>query len=70
MNKYIRNSIIFAILLVAFSMLYIFVIRPIIQDKRLEKCLELAGRGEIEGQERWLLGRDKQNYFDNCYKHY
>ncbi len=70
MNKYIRNSLIFAIILVAISAFYVFVLRPIINDKKLDKCLELAGRGEIEGQRRDSLGYDKQKYYDNCYKRY
>lgn len=47
-----------------------FFVLQSINDKKLDKCLELASRTEIENLPRNSIGFDREDYFNNCYKRY
>lgn len=65
-QNWFKVSIIFALFLTAL----IFWITEIVNNKKLDKCLELASRREIESLPRNSLGYGAEDYFNNCYKRY
>ena len=70
MARWFKILVTIGIFLICLSLVYTIFIQPKLLDRKLQRCLELGQRGEIEGLERNTLGYYQQPYFDNCYKRY
>ncbi|OGM94853.1 hypothetical protein A2524_00140 [Candidatus Wolfebacteria bacterium RIFOXYD12_FULL_48_21] len=46
------------------------IISPILKERKLSECLDLASRREVEGFDRYELGYKVESYIDNCYKRF
>ena len=55
---------------VVIVMLYAFTVSPIQGRRALKECLDMGVNGEVEGWERWALGRDEEKYVDYCFRLY
>ena len=62
MDKTLRIVITIAVAVIAFSVFYVLVLRPIHRDNELGRCLERA--------EQIRANRIKVEYRNNCFKQY
>lgn len=51
-------------------LIQVAIINPLLKERKLSKCLDLASRKEVEGFDRYALGYKVESYIDNCYKRF
>ncbi len=66
MKNWVKKN--WIIILIALGLIYIIIIAPAIKSYKLNKCLDLASRREIEGFREGVLGYNIADYINNCYK--